>query len=77
MLDGGIEVVLQGVGGDDVFPGLLEPVAQRVEAPVLAREPPGGCADQRQCHRQDRTARDALRHGQAREQGGQVADVII
>ncbi|XUJ33250.1 hypothetical protein ACQ5SK_35710 [Bradyrhizobium japonicum] len=42
VLDGGVEVVLQGVRDDDVLAGLLEAVAQGIEAPVLAREPPGG-----------------------------------
>ena len=76
VLDGGIEVILQGVGDDDVFPGLLEAVAERVEAPVLAREPPCRGADQRQPGRQDRTDRDALRHRQARKRGGQMGDVV-
>lgn len=76
VLDGGVEVVLQGVGDDEVLPGLLEALAHLVEAPVLTRQPPGGCADQRQRHDQDRAGRDALRHRQGREPGGQVADIV-
>ena len=37
VLDGGIEVVLQGVGDDDVLAGLLQAVAHGIEAAVLAR----------------------------------------
>lgn len=76
VLDGDVEVVLQGMGDDDVLPGLPETLAHLVEAPVLARQPPGGCADQRQRHDQDRAGRDALRHRQAGEPGGQVADIV-
>ncbi|MGY0574974.1 hypothetical protein ACTGJ9_031240 [Bradyrhizobium sp. RDM12] len=76
VLDGGIEVILQGVGDDDVFPGLLEAVAQRVEAPVLTREPPGRGADQRQPGYQKRAGCDALRHRQGGKRGGQMGDVV-
>ncbi|MGY4486908.1 hypothetical protein ACVWWR_006099 [Bradyrhizobium sp. LM3.2] len=76
VLDGGIKVILQGVGDDNVFAGLLEAVAQIVEAPVLARKLPGRGADQCRDQRQDRAGRDALRHGKAAEPGGQVADII-
>lgn len=76
VLDGGVEMVLQRMGHDHVLASLPEAVAQRAEAPVLARQPPGGCADQRQRANQDRAGRDALRHRQAREPGGQVADIV-
>ena len=76
VLDGGVEVVLQGVGDDDILAGLLEAVAQGIEAAILTREPPGGGADQRQPERHDRAGCDTLRHRQVRKQGGQVRDVI-
>lgn len=76
VLDGGIKVILQSVGNDDVFPGLLEAVAELVEAPVLAREPPGRGADQRQPDHQNRARSDALRHRQRDKQGGQMGDFV-
>lgn len=69
-------MILQGVGNDDVFPGLLEAVAQLVEAPILAREPPGRGADQREPDQQNRADSDALWHRLARKQGGQMGDVV-
>jgi len=74
VLDGGVEVVLQGMGDDDVLAGLLEAVAQIVEATVLAREPPGGGADQCQRQGQDRAGRNTLRDRQASEP--EVADLV-
>ncbi|WP_271511143.1 hypothetical protein [Bradyrhizobium sp. CCBAU 11357] len=76
MLDGGIELVLQGVGDHDVLAGPLEAVAERLQAAVLPRDLPGGAGDQGEGKDRDGAGGDALRHRQAREPGGQVGDVV-
>jgi len=39
VLHGRVQMVLQGEGDDDVFPGLPQTVAERLQAAVLTREP--------------------------------------
>ncbi|MBA7480656.1 hypothetical protein ES707_16118 [subsurface metagenome] len=76
VLDGGIEMVLEGMGDDDVLAGLPQAVTECLQVAVLPREPPGRAGDQGHGKGQRCADGRALRHGEAGEPGGQVGDVV-